>query len=206
MPVYIIYDPTKTDSDRFKVWDESEVGDMNQDALEGAIKEKLGVDPRFISPVPITAANEHDTIYNYKPDYPNPAPTARWTTILFYTKDPNMSRLRDELGLDRFFYIGRMRFAEVDLSTDADVFQILTGATPGKDGELMVFDPDMKRFALYKPGSVLPGIDRVARPLAELSHAEFVAWLQTNAVEPPPRLPLSSEFAWQTLLNLSAGR
>jgi hypothetical protein len=82
----------------------------------------------------------------------------------------------------------------------------LTGSAPGKDGELMVFDPDTKRFVLYKPGSALPGIDQTAPPLAELSHAEFVAWLQTNAVEPPPRLPLSSEFAWQKLADLATGR
>jgi hypothetical protein len=117
-PVYIIYDPTKTGSDRFKIWDESEVGDMNQENLEDAIKEKLGVDPTRVSTQPITAANEHEIIFNYKPDYPNPAATATWITILFYTKDPIMNRVREELGLDRFFYIGRMRFGEVDLSMD----------------------------------------------------------------------------------------
>jgi hypothetical protein len=40
-PVYIIFDPTKVGPLRFKVWDESEVGDMDQN--EDAIKEKITI-------------------------------------------------------------------------------------------------------------------------------------------------------------------
>jgi hypothetical protein len=210
-PVYIIFDPTKVGPRRFKIWDESEVGDMDQNYLEAAIKEKLGFDPILVSPEVVTAANEHKVIFDDKADWPNPGPTATWITILFYSADPAltgaMNRLRDELGLARFFYIGRMRFAEVDLSNESAVYQTLTGDTPSKDGELIVYDPasNPHRFVRYVPGSNLPGIG-LAPPLAELTHPAFIAWLQSNAVEPPEAKPLSSDFAWQQLILLARSR
>jgi hypothetical protein len=133
-------------------------------------------------------------------------------TILFYSPDPAlagaMNRLRDELGLDRFLYIGRMRFAEVDLSKESSVYQALTGGTPSKDGELIVYDPGSNphRFAEYTPGSNLPAIGQSAPPLAELTHPAFIAWLQSSAVEPPEAKPLSSDFAWQQLIILARSR
>jgi hypothetical protein len=203
-PVYIIFDPTQVGPARFKVWDESVVGDFDVDDLEDAIKVKLHLDPVLVSPTPLTEENEHRMIFEWRPDFPNPGPTARWITILFYNGTPALSGLRDELGLDRFLYRGDVRFAEVDLTNPASrgVFKILTGAEPSNDGELLIYDPDTKNFALYTSGDPCPKFGFRLPPLAEMTHEVFMAWLWGNDVKPPKDRLLNSEYAWSELKKL----
>jgi hypothetical protein len=206
-PVYVFVNPNKQGADRFTIVDEAELRAdqvVDQIALEGIIQKNLGVLPTLFTSFPLTADNEHKQIYEYKVSYPNAAPTATWIAILFYPTDPKqaaaVNRLRVLAGLERFFYYGKLRFAEVDLSKEGKVYETvilngLSGPLPTAP-ELWVINPDTHQAVKYTTGSGNP-------PLADLSHAILSAWLSRNAIPPPPAQGLDTDVAWRELVRLA---
>jgi hypothetical protein len=206
-PVYIFGNPGKQGADRFTVVDEAELRPdqiVDQIVMEGIIQKELGVLPALFTSFPLTSENEHRHIYEYKADHPNAAPTAAWITILFFSNDPkqaaSVNRLRVMAGLERFFYYGKLRFAEADLSAEGKVYRPLiqnglSGPLPAEP-ELWVINPDTHQAAKYSAGPGNP-------PLADLGHAALVSWPAKNAIPPPPDQGLDTDVVWRELLRLA---
>jgi hypothetical protein len=202
-PIYITSDPTKSSSDRFKFIDEGQLGPglvVNQTALEALIVKALGIQPLLFATYPLTAENEHSLIYEFHPA--SPAPTAKWVAVLFFAYDKEnvgqLNRLRVLIGTERFFYAGRLRMVECDLTTQGKVYQAVINNGQDKplptEPQLWIINPDTHQAAQYLAGTDGP-------PVAELTHVALQAFLAKNSVEPPP--PNATAFntvkAWPEL-------
>jgi hypothetical protein len=205
-PVYITFDPTKSGSDRFKFIDEAYLKPdvvVNQIALEGMIVKALGIEPALFATYPLTAENEHHLIYEYQPA--SPAPTAKWVAVLFFANNEanvgQMNRLRVLIGVERFFYAGRLRMVECDLTKQGKVYQTVINNGQEKplpaEPQLWLINPETHQAAQYLPGKDGP-------PVAELTPAALQAFLAKNSIEPPP--PGAEAFntvkAWPELQRL----
>ncbi len=205
-PVYVFCDPSKQGTDRFAVLDETQLsGDqiVGQIVLEGLIRKYLGVGPTLFAPFALTADNEHKVVYDYQPpEGANAPPTAKWIVVLFYPNDPKWegrsNRLRVMLGIERFFYPSRLRFAEVDLGQQGQVYQALINNGVKKplptEPELWVIDPDTHRGVKFTTAK--------GQTLADLSHDTFTAWLGSNSLPMPADGGLNTDLAWRELLRL----
>jgi hypothetical protein len=208
-PLYITFDPTKSGSDRFKFIDEAYLKPdvvVNQIALEGMIVKALGIEPALFATYPLTAENEHHLIYEYQPA--SPAPTAKWVAVLFFANNEanvgQMNRLRVLIGVERFFYAGRLRMVECDLTKQGKVYQTIINNGQDRplptEPQLWIINPDTHQAAQYLPGKDGP-------PVAELTHAALQAFLAKNSLEPPP--PGAEAFntvkAWAELERLRGG-
>jgi len=206
-PVYVTSNPNLNGSDRFKFIDEAQLkGDLvvNQVAVEALIVKALGIQPALFATYPLTVENEHKLIYEFQPA--SPAPTAKWVAALFFANNEknigDMNRLRVLIGTERFFYVGRLRMVECDLTTQGKVYQTVINNGKEKplptEPQLWIINPDTHQAAQYIPGKDGP-------PVAQLTHAVLQAFLAKNSVDPPP--PTNSAFntvkAWPVLEQLA---
>jgi len=200
-PVYILFDPTKSRSARFRVIDEAKVTDggyFSQRVVEGWIIKYLGIQPAVLTPYQITMVNYHQAIF--VDGNPNQAPTAKWIVTLFSPPDPKwqaaVNRLRTLLSVERYFYDGRIRFGEVNLASDAGVFRNLIGDANHlpvpTEPQVWLTDPVSHISVQYKPEVGGP-------PTADLTQAAFESWLNENHVTSPGRVALNAEMVSQQL-------
>ena len=104
-------------------------------------------------------------------------------------------------GVERFFYYGTLRFAEVDLSVEGKVYQTViqnggSGPLP-TEPELWVINPATHQAVKYTSGPGNP-------PLRELTDAGLAAWLAGNSIPSPPAdRALDIEVAWRELERLA---
>jgi hypothetical protein len=187
-PVYIVCDPSKSGPDRFKFIDEGQLRPdqyVYQVSIEGMILKGLGIEPALFATYPLTVDNEHKLIYEFQPV--SSAPTARWVAVLFFANNEknigDMNRLRVLIGTERFFYAGRLRMLECDLTTQGKVYQTVINNGKEKplpaEPQLWIINPDTHQAAQYLPGKDGP-------PVAQLTHAALQAFLAKNSLEPPP--------------------
>jgi hypothetical protein len=206
-PVYVTSNPNLSGSDRFKFIDEGQLkGDLvvNQVTVEALIVKALDVQPALFATYPLTVDNEHKLIYEFQPA--SPAPTAKWVAVLFFANNEEnvgqMNRLRVLVGTERFFYVGRLRMVECDLSTQGQVYQtvINNGQNSPLPGEpqLWIINPDTHQAAQYIPGKDGP-------PVVELTHDTLQAFLAKNSVAPPPATAsaFNTVKAWPELQQLA---
>jgi hypothetical protein len=204
-PVYILFDPSKSGSARFRVIDEAKVTDgstFTQRVAEGWIMKYLAIQPAVLTPYQITVANHHDAIF--VDANPNPAPTAKWIVTVYSPADPkwqaSVNRLRVLLSVERYFYDGRIRFGEVNLASDAGVFNTLIGDANHlpvpTEPQVWLTDPVSHISVQYKPDF---RADSQGPPTAELTQAAFQAWLLENHVTPPGNVALNAEQVSQQL-------
>jgi hypothetical protein len=212
-PVYIIVDPAKQGADRAVVFDEgglyeeavkshgpqveSSVWSVTQKTLEGVIYEKLRVSPKMLTPFPLTTDNAQRVVFDTQPV--SQEPTAKWVSVYFYPDAPKwaaeVNRIRVMLFMESFFFPGRMRELDCNLTSQGSVYQTLLQKTPPDAPELWVINPDKHQGVKYMPGQDGP-------PLAELTHAAYVQWLAKNGVPAPPSMALNSEAVAQELRNV----
>jgi hypothetical protein len=201
-PVYILFDPTKSGSERFRVIDQAKApagSNFSQRVAEGWILKTLGVPPSTIAPFQITVANHHDAIF--VDATPNPAPTAKWIVTIYSPADPkwkaSVNRLRVLLSVERYFYDGRLRFGEVNLGSESGVFNTLIGdpnhIPVPTEPQVWLTDPVSHISVQYQP-------DAEGGPTtADLTQAAFQAWLNVNHVAPPGNVALNAEMVSQQL-------
>jgi len=203
-PVYVFSNSQKPENDenRYRTYDESDPRIVvDQVFIEGLFKTFLNIYPEIYAPFSLTADNEHHTLYEFKPDPAYQAPTTSWMVVLFYPNDASqnayVNRLRVMMGLERLFYPNRLRFAEVNLSTQAKVYQSLIQTGGGgplpTEPEIWVIDPDKHHTAQYVAGGELP-------TLRHLGHAAFEQWLSSNGVQPKIRV-LDSYKGYRDILR-----
>jgi len=174
---------------------------VTQVVLEGLTKKYLGLAPTLFSPFALTSENEHKAIYEYHPPEGSSS-TAKWITVLFFPGVPEWegrsNRLRVLLGIERFFYPSRMRFAEVDLSKEGGVYRTLihNGADLPlpTEPELWVIDPDTHRAAKYTSPK--------GETIADLTHERLRDWLTSNSVALPTDGGLVTQRAFPELERL----
>jgi hypothetical protein len=205
-PVYVLCDPAKNNADKCAFIDEAELPkdrEVKQTTIENFIYKRLGIVPTLLTTFALTPANQQSIIFDYQPELPNPASTARWIVVLFFRDAANapgpVNRLRVLIALERFFYANRLRTAECDLLIGDEVYQALvpnaaTRVIPSEP-ELWLIDPATHHGTEYVSGGSAP-------PLADLTHAAFEAWLANNGVASPPDDALDAAAAWRDLARL----
>jgi hypothetical protein len=205
-PVYMTVDPAKGQSQVPKFIDEEQLApdlSVNQVGIEAMIVKGLDIQPALFATYPLTMDNEHKLIYEFQPA--SPAPTAKWVAVLFFANNQasagQINRLRVLIGVERFFYVGRLRMVECDLEKQAQVYQTVINngqdrPLPGEP-QLWVINPDTHQAAQYLPGKDGP-------PVTELTPAALQAFLAKNSIEPPP--PSNNAFdtvkSWPVLEQL----
>jgi len=205
-PVYLLCDPAKSNDERCAFIDEARMpkgSEVKQTTIENFIYQRLGIAPTLLTTFPLTPANQQSMVFDYQPEPPNPAPTARWIVVLFFRDEATVpgpvNRLRVLIALERFFYANRLRTAECDLSWTGEVYQALVpnAGTPAipTGPELWLIDPETHHGTEYVPADGSP-------PLADLTHAAFEGWLAKNGVARPPDDALDAAVAWQELARL----
>jgi hypothetical protein len=204
-PVYVLFDPTKTGSARFRVIDQAKApagSNFTQRVAEGWIMQALAIPPAVIAPFQITVANHHDAIF--VDATANTAPTAKWIVTIYSPANPkwqaSVNRLRVLLSVERYFYDGRIRFGEVNLASDSGVFSTLIGDANHlpvpTEPQVWLTDPVSHISVQYKPDFKA---DTEGPPTAELTQAAFQAWLFENHVTPPGNVALNAEMVSQQL-------
>jgi hypothetical protein len=216
-PVYIIADPSKTGIDRFLQLDEARYFDdtkrrsgeqgaadqlnwaVTQRTLEGGIYQKLGISPNAYAPYSLTAENHQKIVFETQPL--SREPTAKWVSVLFYPSDPKLAgainRIRIMLWMESFFFPGRIREMDGNLTTQGGVYRALLNREAPAEPELWLINPDKGQGVKYTSGQDGP-------PLAELTHETYVAWLVRNGIPAQPPIALNSEAIAQELLKLKA--
>jgi hypothetical protein len=204
-PVYILCDPSKSNAGKCAFIDEAEMpkgSEVKQTTLENFIYQRLGIAPTLLTTFQLTPANAQSTIFDYQPELPNPAPTAKWIVVLFFRSEVTgpgpVNRLRVLMALETFFYANRLRTAECDLSKGPEVYPSLLGddTTQLPTGpELWLINPATQQAIKYVSGgsSPLP---------ADLTHAALEAWLADKGVASPPDDAVDSAAAWRDLAKL----
>jgi hypothetical protein len=204
-PVYLLCDPAKSSAGKCAFIDEAEMPngrEAKQTTLENFIYQRLGIAPTLLTTFRLTPANAQSTIFDYQPELPNPAPTAKWIVVLFFrskaTASGPVNRLRVLMALETFFYANRLRTAECDLSKGPEVYPSLLGddTTQLPTGpELWLINPATQQAIKYVSGgsSPLP---------ADLTHAALEAWLADKGVASPPDDAVDSAAAWRDLAKL----
>jgi hypothetical protein len=187
-PVYIICDPSKSGPDRFKFVDEGQLTPdqyVNQVSIEAMILKGLGIQPTLFATFALTAENQHHTLYEFQPTIPSA--TGKWVVVVFYAnREDNVgqnNRLRVLVGTERFFYAGRLRMVECDLTTQGKVYQAVINNGKEKplpaEPQLWIINPDTHQATQYIPGKDGP-------PVAQLTHSALQAFLAKNSIDPPP--------------------
>lgn len=205
-PVYVLFDPRKSGDERFRVIDQAKApagSNFDQRVVEAWIATNLGVRPAVLTPFQITTENQHDVIF-VQPSK-NPSPTAQWIVILYSPPDPEqratVNRLKTLMVVEGTFYGGRLRFGEVDLGSNAGVFQTLIGdknqlSVPAEP-QIWLTDPIARISVQYTP-------QNGRSPIADLNQQSFEAWLAENHVLPPGSVALNAEMVSQAVRSGAA--
>jgi|HubBroStandDraft_1064217.scaffolds.fasta_scaffold26699_2 hypothetical protein len=204
-PVYLLCDPSNSNGNKCAFIDEAEMpkgGEVKQTTLENFIYRTLAIAPTLLTTFGLTPANAQSTIFDYQPELPNPAPTAKWIVVLFFRSEATapgpVNRLRVLMALETFFYANRLRTAECDISKGPEVYPSLLGddTTQLPTGpELWLINPATQQAIKYVAAGSSP-------PLADLTHAAFEAWLAGKGVASPPDDAIDSAAAWRELAKL----
>jgi len=202
-PLYVIADPSKSGEGRLLSLDEGgsfeakrqQLGDegvenrlvwsVTQRTLEGALYQKLGVGPTFIVSSSLTADDAQKLA-----SVAGGQGAAKWVRIFFFPADPkqaaDVNRLRVLFGLEDFYFAGKVRGYESNLSDRGQLYRTLFSRDPPNEPELWLINPDPHATIKYAEGGDNP-------PLAELTHQAYAAWLTGNGVEAPPAGALNAE-------------
>ena len=205
-PVYILCKPAQTGNAQCALLDEAALPagrDATQTTIEDFINRKLGIVPTLLTTFPLTPANAQSLVFQYRPNEPNPPPTASWIAVFFFPGGNNIPgpiiRVRALIALERFFYSDRLRIAECDLSTAGEVYRAVLRsdakeATPSGP-ELWLVNPATPHSVKYTSGGMWP-------PIADMGHTDFKSWLDANGVARPPKDAIDAESAFRALAAL----
>ena len=187
-PVYVIADPSKSGQDRFLPLDEGrnleakrqQLGDhgvenplvwsVTQRTLEGALYQRLGVAPTFVASSSLSADDANKLVSGAPAEG-----AAKWARIFFFPAEPNqaanVNRLRALFGMEDFYFAGRVRGFESNLSDGGPIYRTLFSRDPPSEPELWLVNANTHAMIKYAAGDDGPPLSELTpQGLCRLAH------------------------------------